>query len=216
MEHNYDSYLNNDEMKVIEELLKMNFNIPEEYYCEHTFDNVTYLGYAYVKKINYNNKDYIVRICINDSNIRIINKLTITCGNNIHYVDLAYYPDIIGKILDILPDNIDSCELDDYSISYILKSKRFSELEDFDDHLYFVDDYYHHDWFYHSEYKTIKRQLREYLDKNKNKLTKEEIDIINKYISKFNSDNKVVYERQFNYYYNEKDYGTLEKVFVKE
>ena len=56
MEHNYDTYLNNDEMKVIEELLKMNFNIPEEYYCEHTFDNVTYLGYAYVKKINYNNK----------------------------------------------------------------------------------------------------------------------------------------------------------------
>ena len=216
MEHDYETNLTNDEREVINRFILMDLSVPEEFYCEHNDDKVSYLGYTYVKKINYNNNDYIVRLSVNDNRIRIINSLTIICNDIKHYIDLSYNIDINNLLLSSLPEEIDSYKLDDYNISYILKNKRFNELENFDDNLYFVDDYYRNDWFYHSEYKTIKRQLIEYLERNKTRLTEEEINIINKYISMFNRDNKVVYERQFNYYFNKNDESTLEKIFIKK
>ena len=94
-------------------------------------------------------------------------------------------------------------------------NKRYSDLDLLDDNVYFVKERYHHDWHYRVEYESIRRQLIDYLEKNKDKLDDSEIKILDYYINKFKNNDMAIYEKQFNYYFNEQDNSTLENVFIK-
>ena len=216
MEHNYDINVTNEEFGIIYRFLSQDLSYADDYTRQYVDDKTLYYGYDYNREIEYNGKIYIVnlRVCDNQSG-RSIRCLRILDNDRYHYIDLNSNVDIKDRILHLLPLDIKPRPLDDYNINYILKNKRYSDLDSLDDHPYFVSDYYRNEWFYHAEYESIRRQLIDYLEKNKNKLSEDEIKTLDYYINKFKNMDKIIYERQFNFYFNERDNSTLEKVFIK-
>lgn len=216
MGHNYDINVSNDEYEIINKFLSLDLSVADDY-CRQYIDNkIVYYGYDFIREVLYNEKIYIVnlRICDNQQG-RGIRCLRILDNEIYHYIDLDSHKDLEKKVLDSLPLLINPCKYDDYNIDYILKNKKYGDLDYLDDNPYFVSDYYRNEWLYHAEYQSIRLQLINYLEKNKDKLSVDEIKILDHYINKFRNNDKVIYERQFNFYFNEKDNSTLEKVIVK-
>ena len=216
MEHNYNINVTSEEYEIIYKFLSQDLSYADDYTRQYVDNETLYYGYDYNREVEYKGKTYLVnlRLCDNQSG-RSIRCLRILDNDRYHYIDLNSNLQIKDAILHLLPKIINPRKTDDYNIDYIFKNKRFSDLDRLDDNPYFVSDFYRNEWFYHAEYESVRLQLIEYLEKNKDKLTKDEIDTINYYINKFTNNDKVIYERQFNFYFNENDNSTLEKVYVK-
>jgi hypothetical protein len=216
MEHNYNIEVSSDEYRIIYRFLSQDLSYADDYTRQYIDNKTLYYGYDYNREIEYNGKTYLVnlRLCDNQQG-RLVRCLRILDNEVYHYIDLNSHKDIEAMILKLVPRDIKPRKLDDYNIDFILKNKRYSDLDSLDDNPYFVKEYYHNDWLYHAEYESIRLQLIEYLEKNKDKLSSDEIKTLDYYINKFKSNDKVIYERQFNFYFNEKDNSTLEKVYVK-
>ena len=216
MEHNYDINVSNEEENVISKFLELDLSVCDDYTRQYIDNKTLYYGYDYNREIILDGNIYIVNLRLCDTQEgRKIRCLRILHNNIYHYIDFDNNKEIEKKVLYLLPKLIMPIKLDDYSIDYILKSKNYSDLDLLDDHPYFVSDYYRNEWLYHAEYESIRRQLINYLEKNKDKLTDIEIKTLDHYINKFKNMDKIIYERQFNFYFNEKDSSTLEKVFIK-
>lgn len=216
MEHNYDINVTSDEYNVIYRFLSQDLSIAEDY-CRQYIDNKTiFYGYEYMREVEYNGKTYIVNLRVCDTQEgRNIRCLRILDNERYHYIDLANHKDIEQNILALLPKLINPRKYENGDISFILNDKRYYDLDKLSDNPYFVKEYHHDDWFYHAEYESVRRQLINYLETNKERLTKEEIELLDHYINKFRNNDKVIYERQSSFYFNDKDNSTLEKVFVK-
>ena len=216
MEHNYDINVSSEEVGVIYKFLSQDLSVSEDYCRQYVDDKTAYYGYEYNRKVEYHGRSYIVnlRLCDNQEG-RSIRCLRILENDTYHYINLNSHKDIEDIILHLLPPIINPRKLDNYNINLILENKRFNDLDNIEDNPCFVKEYYHDEWLYHAEYESIKLQLMRYLETNKEKLTSEEIKTIEYYIDKFKNNDKVIYEREFNFYFNGKDHSTLEKVFVK-
>ena len=216
MEHNYDINVSNEEDNVINQFLDLDLSVCDDYTRQYIDNKTLYYGYDYTKEIIYNGEIYVVNLRLCDTEeARKIRCLRILHNNIYHYIDFNNNKDIEKRLLYRLPKLIMPIKLDDYSIDYIFKTKRYSDLDLLDDNVYFVKERYHHDWHYRAEYESIRRQLIDYLEKNKDKLDDSEIKILDYYINKFKNNDLVIYEKQFNYYFNEQDNSTLENVFIK-
>ena len=216
MEHNYDINVSREEYEIIYKFLSQDLSYADDYTRQYVDNETLYFGYDFNREVEYEGKTYLVnlRLCDNREG-RSIRCLRILDNDRYHYIDLKSNKELEIVVLRLLPRDIKPKKLDDYNIDYILKNKRFSDLETLPDNPYFVSDYYRNEWFYHAEYESIRLQLIEYLEKNKDKLSEDEIKTIDYYLDKFKNMDKVIYERQFNFYFNEKDNSTLEKVYIK-
>ena len=216
MEHNFNINVTMDEQAVIYKFLSQDLSMAEDYTRQYIDNKTLFYGYEYTREVVHNGKTYIVNLRVCDTQEgRNIRCLRILDNEVYHYISLENNKDIEQRILCLLPKIINPRKYENDNIESILKDKRYHDLEKLSDNPYFVKEIHNNDWFYRAEYESVRLQLINYLESNKETLTKEDIEALDHYINKFKNNDKVIYERQFDFYYNGTDNSTLEKVFVK-